>query len=249
MEPKILSSRGGGVLRLTFNRPSKKNALDREMYGALIEALEAAQTDDSVRVVLFSGGGGAFTAGNDLNDFLSGLEAGEEFPALRFVRTLAAFTKPLVAAVAGDAVGVGATMLLHCDLVYAAPTARFKFPFVDLGLVPEAGSSLLAPRLFGAAKAAQYLLLCEDFGAEEAHRLGLANEIASDESLLARAEKAARDLAQKPAEALLTARRLLRGDPAQTLARIDEEARLFQKALEAPQFKARAAAFFAKDRG
>lgn len=248
MEPKILSSRHGGVLRLTFNRPGKKNALDREMYRALIAALEAAQEDESLRVVLFCGAGGAFSAGNDLNDFRLGLEAGEEFPALRFVRTLAAFTKPLVAAVAGDAVGVGATMLLHCDLVYAAPSVRFKFPFVDLGLVPEAGSSLLAPRLFGPAKAAQYLLLCESFGPEEALRLALVNEIASEDALLARAETTAGKLAEKPVEALLATRRLLRGDPSETLARIDEEARLFQEALESPQLKARLAAFFAKDR-
>lgn len=249
MEPKILASRDGGVLRLTFNRPEKKNALDREMYLTLIAALEAAQSDDGLRVVLLCGSGGAFTAGNDLNDFLLGRKTGEEFPALRFVRTLAAFPKPLVAAVAGEAVGVGATMLLHCDLVYAAPGARFSFPFVDLGLVPEAGSSLLAPRLFGAAKAAQYLLLCESFGSEEALRLGLLNEIASEDRLLDRAEAAASKLAQKPVEALLATRRLLRGDPARTLARIDEEARLFEQGLESPQFKAQVAAFFAKERG
>jgi enoyl-CoA hydratase/carnithine racemase len=248
MEPKILSSRDGGVLRLTFNRPEKKNALDREMYLALVAALEAAQTDETLRCALLSGAGGVFTAGGDLHDFLSAREQGEEFPALRFVKALAGFSKPIVAAVAGEAVGVGATTLFHCDLVYAAPSARFKFPFVELGLVPEAGSSLFAPRLFGPAKAAQYLMLCESFSVEEALRLGFVNEIAGEEEVLSRAEAAAQRLAEMPVEAVRATRRLLRGDPAETLARVDVEARLFREALESPHFKARVAAFFAQRR-
>ncbi|HMK91073.1 MAG TPA: enoyl-CoA hydratase-related protein [Methylocystis sp.] len=247
MKPKILSRAEDGVLRLTFNRPDKKNALDRDMYRALVAGLEGAQADDAVRAVLLAGAGADFTAGNDINDFLS-FDAREEFPALSFVRALADFDKPLVAAVAGDAVGVGATMLLHCDLAYAAPSAKFRFPFVDLGLVPEAGASLLAPRLFGRAKAAQYLLLCENFGAEEALRLGLVNEVVEENGLFYCAEDAARRLAQKPVEALRATRRLLRGDPSETLARIDVEARLFRQALEEPALQARLAAFFAKDR-
>ena len=150
------------------------------MYLAIIAALSEAEADSALRAVLFAGAGGAFTAGNDLKDFFEGPRPGEEFPALSFVKTLAAFSKPMVAAVAGDAVGVGTTMLFHCDLVYAAPDARFKMPFVDLGLVPEAGVSLLAPRLFGQAKAAQYLLLCESFDAQEALRLNLVNAVTDD---------------------------------------------------------------------
>jgi enoyl-CoA hydratase/carnithine racemase len=243
VDAKIIVARDGAVMRIVFNRPDKKNALDREMYLTIIAALSDAEADADVRAVLFAGAGGAFTAGNDLNDFHAGPRPGEEFPALRFVRALAGFTKPLVAAVAGDAVGVGTTMLFHCDLVYAAPNARFKMPFVDLGLVPEAGVSLLAPRLFGHAKAAQYLLLCESFDAQEALRLNLVNAVTDDP--LAAASDAARRLSQKAAEAVAASRRLLRGDPALLRERIDEEGRLFGEALATPATRARLEAFFA----
>lgn len=246
MQPKLAVSREGATLRLAFNRPGKKNAIDREMYLQLIDQLASAQVDESLCVVVFAGAGGVFSAGNDLQDFRSVLLANEEFPALRFVRALALFEKPIVAAVAGDAVGIGATLLFHCDLVYAAPSASFRFPFVDLGLVPEAGSSLLAPQRFGHAKAAQYLLACERFGAEEALRLGLVNEIVEEPRLLDVALAAAQRLAQKPKEALLATRRLLRGDIDALVQRIDEEAALFSEALQSPQVKARLAAFFEK---
>jgi len=244
---KIIIERDGAVQRIVFNRPDKKNALDREMYLTVIAALNEAEADATLRAVLFAGAGGAFTAGNDLKDFFEGPRPGEEFPALSFVKTLAAFSKPMIAAVAGDAVGVGTTMLFHCDLVYAAPDARFKMPFVDLGLVPEAGVSLLAPQLFGQAKAAQYLLLCESFGAQEALRLNLVNAVTDDP--LAMASDAARRLSQKPAEAVAASRRLLRGDPALLRERIDEEARLFAEALATPALRARLEAFFAGKRG
>lgn len=243
MDAKIIVARDGAVQRIVFNRPDKKNALDRDMYLTIIAALREAEADATLRAVLFAGAGGAFTAGNDLNDFRDGPRPGEEFPALRFVKTLAGFSKPMVAAVASEAVGVGTTMLFHCDLVYAAPDARFKMPFVDLGLVPEAGVSLLAPRLFGQAKAAQYLLLCESFDAQEALRLNLVNAVTPDP--LAEALDAARRLAQKPAEAVAASRRLLRGDPALLLERIEEEARLFAEALATPALRARLEAFFA----
>ena len=244
MDAKVIVAREGAVLRLVLNRPDKKNALDRDMYEALIAALAEARADAGVRVVLIAGAGGAFTAGNDLNDFREFLDDPNAFPALRFVRALASFSKPVVAAVAGDAVGVGTTMLFHCDLVYAAPSARFKMPFVDLGLVPEAGASLLAPRRFGLAKAAQYLLLCESFGAEEALALGLVNALAPAEELASVALDAARRLSQKPAEALAATRRLLRGEPDEVLARIEAEANLFAQLLEAPEARARLDAFF-----
>ncbi|MEK4033277.1 enoyl-CoA hydratase-related protein [Methylocystis sp. IM3] len=247
MSEKIHLSRVGAVLRLVFNRPEKKNALDRDAYRALIAALDAAQRDAAVRAVVFAGAGEDFTAGNDLADFRNFLsESLENFPALQFVRALAAFEKPMVAAVKGDAIGVGATMLFHCDLVYAAPQARLRMPFIDLGLVPEAGASLLVPQRFGMARAAQYLLLGEPFSGEEAHRLGLVNALAPSEGVLEAAMMAAQALAAKPAEALVASRRLLRGDPADLLARIDAEARLFAEALASNETRARLAAFFAR---
>jgi enoyl-CoA hydratase/carnithine racemase len=246
MSQKVMISKEDKVLRLSFNRPEKKNALDRESYLALIEALDAARRDEGLRAVVFFGEGADFTAGNDLADFRDFLENPLEFPALAFVRAIAAFEKPMVAAVRGDAIGVGTTMLFHCDLVYAAPQARFKMPFVDLGLVPEAGASLLVPRRFGMARASQYLLLGEEFSGEEALRLGLVVALAPPESVVETAIEAACRLAAKPAAALLASRRLMRGDPAEILARIDAEAALFAKALASPEARARFAAFFAR---
>lgn len=246
MSEKVMVSRNGAILRLTFNRPEKKNALDRASYSALIGALEGASHDPDVRVVLFDGASGDFTAGNDLADFRDFLESPAEFPALTFVRALAAFEKPMVAAVTGDAIGVGATMLFHCDLVYASPGARLRMPFIDLGLVPEAGASLLVPQRLGMARASQYLLLGETLSGEEAHRLGVVNGLAPPDGVVETALSAARTLAAKPAEALRASRRLLRGDPAALIARIDEEAELFAKALASPATRERLAAFFAR---
>lgn len=248
MSDRVLVSHSDGVLWLAFNRPEKKNALDRESYLALIRALDAARRDAAVRAVVFSGAGADFTAGNDLGDFRDFMDKPVDFPALAFVRTLAAFEKPMVAAVTGDAIGVGATMLFHCDLVYATPQARLRMPFIDLGLVPEAGASLLVPRRFGMARASQYLLLGEDFSGEDAFRLGLVNALAESEAVLETAMAAAKKLAQKPAAALLAARRLMRGDPAEVLARIDEEAALFAQALASPTTRERLSAFFARGR-
>lgn len=249
MEEKLAVAREGAVMRITFNRPAKKNALDREMYISAIAALEEAQADSAVSTVVFCGAGGDFTAGNDLSDFLGEEARLEDFPAFRFVLAIAAFPKPMIAAVTGDAVGVGTTMLFHCDLVFAAPGARFKMPFVDLGLPPEAGVSLLAPRLFGPAKAAQYLMLCESFGAEEAARLNLVNAVTPEDKLLQTAMEAAQRLSQKPAAAIEAARRLMRGDPQELRARMFEEARIFEAALKTPELKARLAAFFAARKG
>ncbi|MBI5312928.1 MAG: enoyl-CoA hydratase/isomerase family protein [Methylocystis sp.] len=251
MSEKIIVSRDLGVLRLLMNRPEKKNALDREMYRALIATLEAASGDDAVRAVVFAGAGGNFTAGNDLadfRDFAPGRDiapGAEIFPALTFVRAAAAFEKPLVAAVTGDAVGVGTTLLFHCDLVYASSEARFTMPFIDLALPPEGGASLLVPQRFGMAKASQYLLLGESFGGAEALRLGLVNELAPSEGVLDLAMDAARRLAAKPSQALFAARRLMRGEPNDILSRIDTEAALFAKALTSPEARERFAAFFA----
>jgi enoyl-CoA hydratase/carnithine racemase len=246
MSEKVLVSREGAILRLTFNRPEKKNALDRACYLALIGALAAASLETQIRVVVFAGAGGDFTAGNDLADFRNFLASPADFPALAFVRALATFEKPMVAAVTGDAVGVGATMLFHCDLVYASPDARLRMPFVDLGLVPEAGASLLVPQRLGMARASQYLLLGETLSGEEAHRLGVVNGLAPPDRVVDKALTAAQALVAKPPEALRAARRLLRGDPAALVARIDEEAALFAKALATPETRERLAAFFSR---
>jgi len=242
----ILVEATDGVLRLTFNRPEKKNALNREMYRALNAALETASRDDAIRAVVFAGAGDDFTAGNDLADFRDDLDDIETFPALQFVRMLAVFEKPIVAAVRGDAIGVGATLLFHCDLVYIAPDARLRMPFIDLGLVPEAGVSLLAPQRLGMARAAQYLLLGEPFSGEDAFRFGLANALAPPAQVVECGQDAARRLAAKPAQALIDSRRLLRGDPSALRAQIDAEAQLFARALASPETRARLAAFFSR---
>jgi enoyl-CoA hydratase/carnithine racemase len=213
MTQDIELSRDGAVMSAAFARPQKKNAITGAMYEALIEAFEAAERDDSVGAFMLSGKGGVFTAGNDLGDFVAAAsrESGD-FPAWRFTTRLAEFGKPLVAAVDGLAVGIGTTLLFHCDLVYATPESRFQTPFVNLGLVPEAGSSLLAPQRFGRAKAAELLLLAEPFDAGQAHALGLVNALVPRSDLIAHAMSKAAALAAKPRAALLATRRLMRGD-------------------------------------
>ncbi|MDB5570931.1 MAG: enoyl-CoA hydratase [Hyphomicrobiales bacterium] len=239
----VVASRQDGVLAITFNRPDKKNALTGAMYEAIIAAMDEAEGDPRIGAVTLNGAGGAFTAGNDIHDFLAGAQRPETFPALRFIRRLAIFDKPLVAAVEGVAVGVGTTMLLHCDLIYAAPDAIFRLPFVDLGLVPEAGASLLLPARVGLAKATELLLLADPFDAREAERLGLVNAVVPHDRLLARAHERARDLAAKPRNALLATRRLMRGDRDALLQRIDEEAQAFMAALKSPEAAQAFAAF------
>jgi len=230
-------SRDSGVVAAAFARPDKKNAITSSMYEALIDVFERAEADPSIGAVLLSGKGGAFTAGNDVADFLA-IATGSansrnvrDFPGWRFISKLAEFEKPLVAAVQGTAIGIGTTLCFHCDLVYAAPDARFQMPFVDLGLVPEAGSSLLALQRFGRAKAAEFLLLGEAFDAATAHMLGLVNEVAPQERLHEHAMQKAQELAAKPRSALLTARKLMRGDTAALKQRMAEEIDAFSAAL------------------
>ena len=176
MSDGIDVSRDGAVMAAAFARPEKKNAITSAMYEALIETLDEAERDAGVCALVVSGKGGVFTAGNDIGDFLvaataaAGSRDARGSPGWRFVMRLAGFEKPLIAAVEGAAIGIGTTLCFHCDLVYAAPSARFQMPFVNLGLVPEAGSSLLAPQRFGRARAAEFLLLAEPFDAERARR-------------------------------------------------------------------------------
>jgi enoyl-CoA hydratase/carnithine racemase len=241
-------ARTGAVLELTLNRPAKKNALTNAMYRALNVALHEAERDQGIGAVLISGAGGVFSAGNDIGDFAAAVSSGGEMAAADFIRKIASFSKPLVAAVDGLAVGVGTTMLLHCDLIYATPASRFSLPFVDLGLLPEAGSSLLLPRRVGMARASAWLLAGESFSAEEAREAGLINGVVAAGSLLATAREKAARLAAKPRTALLAARKFLRGDKEEILARIDAELDAFRAALASPQAQAALAAFLNKSK-
>jgi enoyl-CoA hydratase/carnithine racemase len=241
-------TRTGAVLELELNRPAKKNALTGAMYRVLIAGLDEAEGDASIGAVLIKGASGVFTAGNDIADFAAAAQSGEEMAALDLVRRIAGFSKPIVAAVEGLAIGIGCTLLLHCDLVYVAPDARFSLPFVDLGLLPEAGSSLLLPRRAGMARASAWLLLGEAFSADEALAAGLVNAIIPNVDLSEFAGKKAAALAAKPRAALLQARRFLRGDQDEVTARIEAELVAFKAALATPQAQAALNAFLNKSK-
>jgi enoyl-CoA hydratase/carnithine racemase len=245
---QILTSSAGGICELRFDRAEKRNAITHRMYQALAAGLHAAQADEAVRVVLLSGAGASFCAGNDLNDFVGGPEFTSAHPVMDVLRTLATFDKPLVAAVHGPVVGIGVTLLLHCDLVVAAHGTQLIMPFVSLGLVPEAGSSLLLPRLTGQQRAAQLLLLGEPLDAAGAERLGLVNRVVDADKLLDEARALAERLVRQPAEALRATRRLLRGDPAELLARIEAEAQVFGARLKSQEFLAQVRALLGKGR-
>jgi enoyl-CoA hydratase/carnithine racemase len=240
----------GPVQVLRMARASKKNALTEAMYGALAGALEAGDADGAIAAHVIAGSGGVFTAGNDIGDFLAtatGTGAmGEE--VLRFIRRLPQVAKPIVAAVDGPAVGVGTTMLFHCDLVYATPEARFSTPFVDLGLVPEAASSLTMPARLGYARAFEMLALGANVDAERMRAAGLINAIVPARDLDRVAMEAATALAAKPRGALAVTRRLLRGDPADILARMDLEAAAFRERLASPEARAAFQAFLSRSK-
>lgn len=248
MSELVLVESAAGVRELRLNRPEKRNAITFAMYEAMERALAAADTDESVRAVLLSGAGPGFCAGNDLHDFISGPSFSSSHPVLGFLRGLVNLRKPLVAAVHGQTVGIGVTMLLHCDLVVAADSTRFSMPFVSLGLVPEAASSLLLPRLVGPQRAAELLLLGEPFDAARALSLGLVNRVVAEVSALTEARSLAARLAAQPPEALRATRRLLRGELAPRLARIDAEADVFGAQLKSDEFRNAVQAFLAKAR-
>ncbi len=235
-----------GVSTLRMNRADKKNALTGEMYAVLAEALEAGNSDDAVRCHLICGQPGVFTAGNDIADFLKYAGGGDlsNTPVIRFLRALARNEKPLVAAVDGLAIGVGTTLLMHCDMVFATPGAIFKTPFVDLGLVPEAGSSVLGPRIMGHARAFELLCLGETFDAGRAENAGLVNRVVEDADAVAL--DCARAIAAKPPEAMAISRRLLRGDRSALNAAIEEEARIFGERLSSPETISAFQAFMTK---
>jgi enoyl-CoA hydratase/carnithine racemase len=232
------------ILHLRLDRLEKKNALTRGMYLGMIEAIRQAEADPQVRVALVSGNEDCFTAGNDLMDFANA-RPGESSPAILFLQTLAAAQKPVIAAVGGVAVGIGTTMLLHCDLVYAAADARFQLPFVNLGLCPEAGSSLLLPELMGHRRAAEILLFGEPFNAERARDLGIVNAVLPGNELLATARAKALALAEKPPSALRTTKALLkRPVSAAVVEAMASETEQFAGLLQGPEAKEAMTAFF-----
>jgi len=238
--------RDGAVLAITFTRPERRNAITVAMYSALADAIEGAGSDAGVRVITIRGEGQDFTAGNDLHDFMSALPRdSEDIPVWRLLRALARNTVPIVAAVQGNAVGIGTTMLLHCDLVVADRSARFSLPFVDLGLVPEAASTLLLPRVAGRRRAARYLLLAEPFGAEEALDAGIVSHVAGDGELDNAFEQTVSALLAKPPEALRLTQGLLRqGNSDEVLERMNLENGHFSERLKSAEVAEAITSFF-----
>jgi len=247
MSEHVRVERDGAVLSITLARPERRNAITVAMYAALADAIGGAAEDVTVRLITLEGEGEDFTAGNDLHDFVSGPPRveGQDVPVYRLMRALAANQVPLVAAVQGNAVGIGTTMLLHCDLVLAEEGCRFLMPFVNLGLVPELASSLIVPRIAGRRAAARHLLLAEPFGAEQALAMGIASHVVPKGELAATLDRVKQTLLAKPAEALRITQRLLRtGDQVAIDERIALENGHFAERLASDEVKQAIAAFF-----
>lgn len=243
----ILSHTEAGVMTITLNRVDKKNSLTAAMYAAMADALESARTDAAVRVVVIQGHETIFSAGNDIGDFLNKPPAGMDSPVFRFLRGIAAFPKPLLASVCGPAVGVGTTMLFHCDLVYAGDNAAFSMPFVNLGLCPEAASSLLVPQMLGYHRAAEALLLGEPFMAEAALEVGLVNRVVPPMEANGVAQSVARKLAAKPISSLVETKRLMKkGQQQMVQQQMDEEGASFGRMLGEPAAREAFGAFMQK---
>ena len=243
----ILVHTEAGVTTITLNRVDKKNSLTRAMYATLADTFEAAAQGTEVRVVVLQGDLAIFSAGNDIGDFLQQPPASEDSPVFRFLRAIATFPKPVVAAVCGPAVGIGTTLLFHCDLVYAGDNAAFSMPFVNLGLCPEAASSLLVPQMLGYHRAAEALLLGEPFLAEAALEVGLVNRVVPPTECNAVAQAQAKKLAAKPLTALIETKRLLKkGQTAPVLERMAEEGESFGRMLREPAAREAFTAFMAK---
>lgn len=245
MTDHVLVEDADGVRRIILNRADKRNALTAAMYATMADALAGA-SDAGIRAILIQGSGGFFTGGNDIGDFLANPPTGDDAPVFRFLFNLAACPLPLVAAVEGMAVGVGTTMLLHCDLVYAAPDTKFHVPFVDLGLVPEAASSILMPRTMGHAQAARMLMLGEALGADEALATGILSGIVPAADLAAIAGAKASALAAKPANAMRHTKALMRPHQAEIKATMQREGEIFGRCLRSPEAMAAFQAFMMK---
>jgi len=243
----ILTRSADGVQTITFNRPARKNAITAAMYQALADAFHTGDHDPAVRAIVIAGQPEIFTAGNDLEDFMKSPPHEDDSPVFRFLQTISTCGKPIVAAVRGAAVGVGTTLLLHCDLVYAGRGAKFSMPFVQLGLCPEAASSLLLPRLIGYRHAAAKLLLGEAFDADEALAMGFVNQVLDDDAVLAHAQAQAAKLAALPPTSLRTTKWLMKSDDAKDIAtRMQKEGASFREMLTAPEAREAFAAFFEK---
>lgn len=237
MTETLLLDRERGLLTVRLNRPDKKNALTRVMYSQLAHALAMADTDPQIRAVLLTGSSDCFTAGNDIVDFLEQPPNDLDNPVFQFMLSLLDCRKPVIAAVAGPAVGIGTTLLLHCDLVYVSRDARLRMPFVNLGLCPEFGSSLILPRLLGQAKAAQLLLLGEGFSGEQAVAWGIATEaLDNGEAVLAKAREVALRFESLPPEAVRISKQLMKAPDREALRKvIEEEGKLFTQRLRSPE--------------
>lgn len=247
MTDHIVVERRGAVQAIRINRPEKKNALTRAMYATMSAALREGDADPAIRCHVFLGVPGAFSAGNDLADFLviaTGGEGGGE--VWDFLLALAGAQKPIVSGVDGIAVGIGTTLNLHCDLTFATSRTVFRTPFVDLGLVPEAGSSLLLPRRIGPAKAAEMLMLGRRIDADEALAIGLINELIDTDHVIPHTLELTHKLAAKPRLAMQAARRLAHGDKSELLARVEEESRLFGEALQSEEARLAFTAFMSR---
>lgn len=233
------------ILTLTMSNPTKKNAINYEMYSALSQALNEAATNQEVHVVILTGEGSTFTSGNDVNAFETRNTTSTEPPSsIVFLKSLTRFPKPIIAKVNGVAIGIGSTMLLHCDFVYASQNSIFQFPFVNLGLVPEAGSSYILPRLLDFARASEIILLGEKFSAQQAKNYGLVNNVCEENELDQFVEDTATKLANKPSQALQLSKKLLRDMPIDDLLnRIDHESTIFSHCLQGEEFKEALSAF------
>jgi len=250
MTDHVLIERQGPIQTIRMNRPDKKNAITRAMYASMAKALTDGDADPAIRVHVFFGVPGAFSSGNDLSDFMAvamGGAGGTE--VFDFLMALARSAKPIVSAADGIAVGIGTTLHLHCDLTFATPRTVFRTPFVDLALVPEAGSSLIAPLLLGRQQAFALLGLGEGFSAERAKDAGLIYEVVGEDQLEARALQVAGEIAAKPPEALRIARDLMRGNRDELVARIEEEGRHFNARLKSDEARQAFMAFMARKKG
>jgi enoyl-CoA hydratase/carnithine racemase len=246
MTETVLVTRDAGVMEIAFNRPEKKNALTRDMYAAVVDALVSADADPSVRAVILTGVGETFTSGNDIKDFQSRAAGPNTSAASPFLTIISSMQKPLIGAVNGAAIGVGTTMLAHCDLIVAARSARFVMPFTSLGLVPEAGSSLLFPRMVGNQRAGALLLLGEPISAETALEWGFVYQVVDDAALMDTARGLARRMTALPPQAVRETKKSIRHGQPEIAARIAEELELFRQRLSSPEAAEAFAAFVEK---
>ncbi len=245
----IETRKQNGILTIEFNRPDKKNSITAAMYQQMADAIQDGEEDRGVRTLLFCGKPDIYTAGNDLEDFMNNPEEVEDRPVARFIANLCLAKKPVIAAVAGAAIGIGTTMLLHCDQVYAAENAKFSMPFAKLGLCPEFGSSLLLPQIVGYQRASELLFFGESFSAREAFDMGLVNKVLPPEELMPYAYAQAAKLAALPPSSLRITKQLMKfRDQEAVVSQIQEEGKYFSAMLKAPAAKEAFAAFFERRR-